>query len=811
MKNQIPYNPSIIEPKWQKKWKDSKIYNVDLDSKDKKNYFSLTMFPYPSGDLHIGHWYAFTPADSYSRFKKMKGFNVLHTQGFDAFGLPAENAAISRNINPMKWTFDNIDNMRGQFNLMGNSYDWSRELITCTPEYYKWNQFFFLKMYEKGIAYRKNGAVWWDPIDQTTLANEQVVEGKSERSGADVVRKMMPQWYFKITDYAEELLEMDDLGWPEKIKHMQRNWIGKSLGTDVDFKLQKGNKIISTFTTRVDTIFGVTFIVLAPEHDLINEVTTEEYKEKVKNYIKNSAKSSEIERTSTEREKTGQFTGGYAINPMNNKKIPIFIGDYVLGTYGTGAVMGVPAHDQRDYEFAKKYELPVDVVISKDGKITNDLKKANESYGILINSQNFDGLDSEKAKKAITDFMEKNRFGKGTVTYHLRDWLISRQRYWGTPIPIFYDENENIIPVDINELPVVLPEAKEFMPTGQSPLTLDEEFLWFDHPKYGKLRRETDTMDTFVDSSWYHLRFASDESSNVDPFNKERLKNWLPVHQYTGGAEHAVMHLLYARFFNKVLRDLGFVDFDEPYQNLFNQGVLLKDHQKISKRSNPLAPDPLVKEFGADAVRLYLMFLGPWDQGGDWSDDAFNGITRWLNRVWDLSTRDADEIISNDENNKDFEILINSTIKKVSEDLERFKFNTSISTLMEYTNSLSKIWSAGCNNEIWKESIIILIKLLAPMAPHITEELWELKGQKFSVHNQEFPSWDDQLISTETKTIVVQINGKVRSQFEIEGTKSEEEVFEIASNNEKVKENITGKEIIKKIYVKDKLVNFVVR
>ena len=811
MNNRIPYNPSIIEPKWQKKWKDSKIYNVDLDSKNKENYFSLTMFPYPSGDLHIGHWYAFTPADSYSRFKKMKGFNVLHTQGFDAFGLPAENAAISRNINPMKWTFDNIDNMRGQFNLMGNSYDWSRELITCTPEYYKWNQFFFLKMYEKGIAYRKNGAVWWDPVDQTTLANEQVVEGKSERSGADVVRKMMPQWYFKITDYAEELLEMDDLGWPEKIKHMQRNWIGKSLGTDVDFKLQKGNKIISTFTTRVDTIFGVTFIVLAPEHDLINEVTTEEYKEKVKNYIKNSAKSSEIERTSTEREKTGQFTGGYAINPMNNKKIPIFIGDYVLGTYGTGAVMGVPAHDQRDYEFAKKYELPVDVVISKDGKITNDLKKANESYGILINSQNFDGLDSEKAKKAITDFMEKNRFGKGTVTYHLRDWLISRQRYWGTPIPIFYDENENIIAVDIDELPVVLPEAKEFMPTGQSPLTLDEEFLWFDHPKYGKLRRETDTMDTFVDSSWYHLRFASDESSKVDPFNKERLKNWLPVHQYTGGAEHAVMHLLYARFFNKVLRDLGFVDFDEPYQNLFNQGVLLKDHQKISKRSNPLAPDPLVKEFGADAVRLYLMFLGPWDQGGDWSDDAFNGITRWLNRVWDLSTRDADEIISNDENNKDFEILINSTIKKVSEDLERFKFNTSISTLMEYTNSLSKIWSAGCNNDLWKESIIILIKLLAPMAPHITEELWELKGQKFSVHNQEFPSWDDQLISTDAKTIVVQINGKVRSQFDIEGTKSEEEVFELASNNEKVKENITGKEIIKKIYVKDKLVNFVVR
>ena len=546
MKDHIPYNPSVIEPKWQKRWKESKIYDVDLDTNSDKNFFSLTMFPYPSGDLHIGHWYAFTPADSYSRFKKMKGFNVLHTQGFDAFGLPAENAAISRNINPMKWTFDNIDNMRNQFNLMGNSYDWSRELITCKPDYYKWNQFFFLKMYEKGIAYRKNGAVWWDPVDQTTLANEQVIEGKSERSGADVIRKMMPQWYFKITDYAEELLDMDDLGWPEKIKHMQRNWIGKSLGTNVDFKLEKSSKNVSTFTTRVDTIFGVTFIVLAPEHNLVSEVTTEKYKSDVERYIKNSSKSSEIERTSTERVKTGQFTGGYAINPMDDKKIPIFVGDYVLGTYGTGAVMGVPAHDQRDYEFAKKYELPINVVITNDGQAAEEINKANESYGILINSKNFDGLDSEKAKSNITEFMEKKGVGKGTITYHIRDWLISRQRYWGTPIPVFYDKDENVIPVEISDLPVILPEAKEFMPTGQSPLTLDENFLWYNHPKHGKLRRETDTMDTFVDSSWYHLRFASDSKNIQEPFDEKRLNNWLPVHQYTGGAEHAVMHLLYA-------------------------------------------------------------------------------------------------------------------------------------------------------------------------------------------------------------------------------------------------------------------------
>ncbi len=806
----VPYNPSVIEPKWQKKWEESGIYKTDFDSNTKEKLFSLTMFPYPSGNLHIGHWYAFTPSDAFSRFKKMQGYNVLHTQGFDAFGLPAENAAISRNINPMKWTFDNIENMRRQFKLMGNSYDWDRELVTCEPKYYKWNQFFFLKMLEKGIAYRKNGAVWWDPIDQTTLANEQVIDGKSERSGANVIRKMMPQWYLKITDYAEELLDMDNLGWPEKIKQMQRNWIGKSNGTTVNFLIESNKNLIPTFTTRVDTIYGVTFIVLAPEHPLLNQVTSDLYKKKVDEYVHQATKSSEIERTSTDREKTGEFTGGYAINPINGDKIPIFVGDYVLSTYGTGAVMGVPAHDHRDFEFAKKYKLSIKAVISKDGKLLTNLNQANVEKGILINSDQFDGMESSVALDKITKFMENKKIGAKTITYHLRDWLISRQRYWGTPIPILYDEDNNIIPMPIDELPVILPEAKEFMPTGQSPLTLDENFLWYDHPEHGKLRRETDTMDTFVDSSWYHLRFASDPNGD-EPFSSKRISEWLPVKQYTGGAEHAVMHLLYARFFNKVLRDLGYINFDEPYQNLFNQGVLLKDHQKISKRSNPLAPDPLVEEHGADAVRLYLMFLGPWDQGGGWSDDSFNGITRWLNRVWDICTRNSSEIISNQKNKTELERITNFTIKKVYEDLEKFKFNTSISALMEYTNHLSKLWAEGTNKDSWDKSIEILIRLLSPMAPHITEELWEHKGKDFSIHNEKFPEWDESLIVSKTKTIVVQINGKMKDQFNIEGDKTEEEIIKSAEELEKIIEHITGKTIIRKIYVKDRLVNFVVK
>ncbi len=812
--NFTPYNPAEIEPKWQKIWEENELYKTPDTINDKNNYFALTMFPYPSGDLHIGHWYAFTPADAHARYMRMKGYNVMHPQGFDAFGLPAENAAIERNINPKKWTFDNINNMRRQFKLMGNSYDWDRELLTCTPEYYKWNQYFFLEMYSKGIAYRKDGPVWWDPIDQTTLANEQVKDGKSERSGAEVIKKMMPQWYLKITDYAEELLEMDELEWPERIKNMQKNWIGKSNGVEINFDishLSVSEKTITTFTTRIDTIFGVTFLVLAPENKLVDLITTSEQKEAVESYKKLALSTSEIDRTSTERDKTGVFTGSYCKNPLNNEKVPIFIGDYVLSTYGTGAVMSVPGHDQRDYDFAQKYNLPIKIVISPPDWNGENLTKAYTGEGILVNSSSFDGLPSKLAIEKISNLIETKNFGKKTITYHLRDWLISRQRYWGTPIPIMYDENEEIHPVSKEDLPVILPDAKEFKPTGQSPLTLDEEFLWINHPKYGKMRRETDTMDTFFDSSWYHLRFASLDPQEI-PFKKSKLDSWMPVHQYMGGAEHAVMHLLYARFFNKVLRDLGYFKFNEPYKRLFNQGVLLKDHQKISKRSNPLAPDPLVKEHGADAVRLYLMFLGPWDQGGDWSDESFNGITRWLKRIWAICTRNTSELIK--ENQKDdiyIKKLSHKTIKKVINDLKIFKFNTAISSLMEMTNLMNKYWDERkISQNAWNESVKTAILLLAPMAPHITEELWEKNGYKFSVHQENLPNWDESLAADEEITIIVQINGKLRDQFTINKNLKEKEIISLALNLEKIKNILESQEIKREIYVKEKLVNFVV-
>ena len=812
--NFTPYNPAEIEPKWQKIWEENELYKTPDTINGKNNYFALTMFPYPSGDLHIGHWYAFTPADAHARYMRMNGYNVMHPQGFDAFGLPAENAAIERNINPKKWTFDNINNMRRQFKLMGNSYDWNRELLTCTPEYYKWNQYFFLEMYSKGIAYRKDGPVWWDPIDQTTLANEQVKDGKSERSGAEVIKKMMPQWYLKITDYAEELLEMDELEWPDRIKNMQKNWIGKSNGVEINFDishLSVSEKTITTFTTRIDTIFGVTFLVLAPENKLVDLITTSEQKEAVESYKKLALSTSEIDRTSTEREKTGVFTGSYCKNPLNNEKVPIFIGDYVLSTYGTGAVMSVPGHDQRDYDFAQKYNLPIKIVISPPDWNGENLTKAYTGEGILVNSSSFDGLPSKLAIEKISNLIEIKNFGKKTITYHLRDWLISRQRYWGTPIPIMYDENEEIHPVSKEDLPVILPDAKEFKPTGQSPLTLDEEFLWVNHPKYGKMRRETDTMDTFFDSSWYHLRFASPKPEKL-PFNKDKLDSWMPVHQYMGGAEHAVMHLLYARFFNKVLRDLGYLKFSEPYKKLFNQGVLLKDHQKISKRSNPLAPDPLVKEHGADAVRLYLMFLGPWDQGGDWSDESFNGITRWLKRIWSLCIRNTSELINEKQKNDIYiEKLSHKTIKKVVNDLKIFKFNTAISSLMEMTNLMNKYWDEGkISNNSWKKSVKTLILLLAPMAPHISEELWWKNGYKFSVHQEKLPDWDENLTADQEITIIVQINGKLRDQFTINKNLEDKEIISLASNLKKIKNILESQKIKREIYVKEKLVNFVV-
>ena len=620
----------------------------------------------------------------------------------------------------------------------------------------------------------------------------------------------MPQWYFKITDYAEELLNMDNLQWPEKIKQMQKNWIGKSEGVTIDFSIEGSSEKISTFTTRIDTLFGVTFLVLAPEHPIIKKLKLEENKEVLK-YILNSQKLSEIDRTSTVREKTGVKTEIYCINPINNEKIPVFVGDYVLASYGTGAVMGVPAHDERDFIFSKKYNLPIRLVISPDGSKEIDLKKAFTENGILVNSGEFDGLNNEIAKKSIANLIEKKNTGKKTITYHLRDWLISRQRYWGTPIPMFYDENDHIIPVDDDLLPVVLPDVKEFMPTGQSPLTLDNNFLFYNHPKLGKLRRETDTMDTFMDSSWYHLRFTSPDSMD-SPFDKERVSNWTPVDQYMGGAEHAVMHLLYARFFNKVLRDLGYVNFDEPYKRLFNQGVMLARHMKISKRNNPLNPEPLVKQYGADSVRAYLMFLGPWDRGGDWSDSGINGVYRWLNRIWDLANFDYKEKNIDEVESKNLEQISNLTTKNILKDMNNFKYNTSIASLMEYTNFLSKIRINGkVSKSSWADSLKRLLIHLSPICPHISEELWEKLVHKNSIHLQNNPTFKDELIEKSNFTLIIQVNGKLRDQVKMEKNIKIEEIKNYLNKSEKLKKYLVGKEIIKEIYVENKLINLVVR
>ena len=804
------YLPTNIEKKWQNVWKETKLYKTEDYVETKKNWYALSMFPYPSGDLHIGHWFAFTPADAHARFMRLKGYNVLHPQGFDAFGLPAENAAIERNINPKKWTFNNVRNMQSQFDIMGNSYDWDRKLVTCTPEYYQWNQKFFLDMYKNGIAYRKNGPVWWDPIDQTTLANEQVRDGKSERSGGEVIRKMMPQWYFKITDYAEELLDMDSLEWPSKIKQMQTNWIGKSEGVTINFQIENTNFKINTFTTRIDTLFGVTFLVISPEHPIINQLDVTKKNNNLQQYIKNANKLSEIDRTSTTRDKTGVLLGVNCINPINGEKVPVFVGDYVLSTYGTGAVMGVPAHDERDFAFAKKYNLPIRVVISEDGSEVNNLNKAYTGNGIQINSGEFNGINNIEGQKRITKLIESKKFGEKTITYHLRDWLISRQRYWGTPIPICYDKNENIIPLDESDLPVILPEAKEFMPTGQSPLTLDEKFLYFDHPEYGKLRRETDTMDTFMDSSWYHLKFASPDVQSA--FEKEKIDKWSPVDQYMGGAEHAVMHLLYARFFNKVLRDLGYLNFDEPYKRLFNQGVMLARHMKISKRNNPLNPQPLIEKYGTDSVRAYLMFLGPWDKGGDWSDSGINGIHRWLKRLWNLIIEKYEFKHIEESEIKNLEQISNLTTKNIINDMSNFKFNTSISYLMEYTNILQKIkQKRTVSYSTWIDACKRLLIHLSPICPHITEELWNRLGEKGSIHLQNNPTFNEKLIEKNDYTLIVQINGKLRDQMKLQVNTSIEEIMENIISSKKISKYLSDKEIIKKIYIENKLLNLVVR
>ncbi len=809
------YDPAEIEPRIRKLWDEAEIYRWNPNDASRPKWFVQSMFPYPSGDLHIGHWFAFSGGDAAARFKRMQGYNVLHPQGFDAFGLPAENAAIKGNLHPNEWTYGNIANMRKQFALMGNSYDWSRQIITCDPEYYKWNQYFFLKFLENDLAYRSDGTVNWCPADQTTLANEQVKDGKCERCEAVVVKRNMPQWYFAITKYADEMLDMSGIDWPNKVLVSQENWIGRSEGVNIRFDISEyglSSKSISTFTTRIDTVYGVTFVVLAPEHPLTTELTQPEYQSVVEEYVAAAARETEIERTSAVREKTGVPTGSYCINPLNGERVPVLVGDYVLSTYGTGAVMGVPAHDERDFEFAKKYDLCIRVVVAPDGWDGQELDAAYIAPGTQVNSGPFNGLASESGMQAIADHIEQNGWGERVVTYHLRDWLISRQRYWGTPIPIIYCDDCGAVPVPYEDLPVELPSDAEFKPSGRSPLIEHEAFLNAPCPKCPSMgKRETDTMDTFMDSSWYHMRYLSPEDSEL-PFDGEFADSWAPVDQYTGGMEHAVMHLLYARFFNRALRDMGYVNFSEPYLHLFSHGTMTTEQGRISKRSNPVTPDPLVREYGADTLRCYLMFLGPWDKGGIWTDSGINGIRRWMHRVWDVCTRNADTLTGADATaTRHLEIASHIATKRVIEDLAAYKYNTAIAALMTYVNHMNDAWeNNGVSIDSWRDSVRRLLLLLAPLAPHITEELWLRNGWEFSIHNELLPEWDDGKLQIDTIKIVVQVNGRVRDTITVRADAGEREVASAAQSSPGAQRHIQDKEIRREIYVPGRLFNIVV-
>ena len=804
------YDHQQIDRKWQERWSADQLYRATEDDPRPK-WYALTMYPYPSGDLHVGHWYAMAPSDAHARFMRMRGYNVMHPMGFDAFGLPAENAAIQRGIHPHSWTMANIERMRGQLRSMGTTYDWDREIVTCLPEYYKWNQWFFLRMYEKGLAYRASAAVNWCPTCQTVLANEQVVDGKCERTGDVVVRRQMAQWFLKITDYADELLDFSGvIDWPERIKTMQTNWIGRSEGVDISFDIAEyglDEREIRTFTTRIDTIFGVTFIVMAPEHPLVERLTAPDCRDAVRAYVDRAREASEIDRLSTEREKTGVFTGAYAVNRLNGDRVPIWVGDYVLLTYGTGAVMGVPAHDQRDFVFAQKYGLEIRVVVAPPGWDGAPLTEAYvEKAGTQTASGEFDGLPNAQGYEAIANHIADQGWGSRTVTYRMRDWLISRQRYWGTPIPILYCGDCGALPAPDDQLPVVLPEDAEFKPTGESPLKLHQGFLHATCPRCGgPATRETDTMDTFVDSSWYQFRY-SNPAYDQGPVDPARTAYWCPVDQYTGGAEHAVMHLLYARFFTKAMRDLGVVHFDEPFLRLFNQGTVLSGHAKMSKsRGNVIAPDDYVAELGADVVRLYLMFMGPWEGGGDWSDSGINGVARWVNRLWDQLT-DPSNRPSDDAGpgsaDREVRRALHQTLRQAAQDFERFKYNTAIAAMMSFTNMLAAAASEQrLSREAWDEAAQGLLLLLAPLAPHLAEEMWERLGQAYSIHQQPWPQWDAALAAAEEATLVVQVNGKLRDRITVDAGISEEDAKSVALASDHVRAYTDGKSVERVVFV----------
>ncbi|ENY8961005.1 leucine--tRNA ligase [Clostridioides difficile] len=803
------YNFKEVESKWQKIWKDNNQYKMDTAQTEKPNYYTLEMFPYPSGKIHMGHVRNYSIGDVVARFKKMEGYNVLHPMGWDSFGLPAENAAIKHGIHPHKWTMENIEEMKEQLNLLGLSYDWDKEVATSTPEYYRFTQEIFLKFLEHGLAYKKKSYVNWCPSCETVLANEQVVQGACERCKATVLKKDLEQWYFKTTEFAEELLnDLDTLdGWPEKVKIMQKNWIGKSTGADLVFDIDGTDKSMTVFTTRPDTTYGVTYMVLAPEHELVKElVAGTEYEADVEAFVQKMHTMTEIERTAADVEKEGMFIGRYVINPLNGKKVPLWIANYVLVEYGTGAIMAVPAHDERDRDFAEKYNLEIIDVITEDNK--------------MINSEEFNGLDASEGFEGIIDKLEKEGRGKRTINYRLRDWLVSRQRYWGCPIPVVYCDECGIVPVKKEDLPVLLPTDVEFTGKGESPLTTSKQFMSTTCPHCGKpARREVDTMDTFVDSSWYFLRYVDSNNEN-EPFSKELVNRWHPVDQYIGGVEHAIMHLLYARWFVKAFKSMGMVDFNEPFKNLLTQGMVLMDGSKMSKsKGNTVSPMDIIDEYGADTARLFVLFAAPPERDLDWSEQGVDGCFRFLNRVYRLVDELADVVKKDVEfgelnsQDKDMRYTIHSTLKKVTADLsEKFGFNTAISALMELINDMYKYKELDNINEaVIKEGVQTIVTIIAPFAPHLGEELWTMIGKEGSVFDIDWPKYDEKALVKDEIEVVVQVNGKVRGKLTVNSNISKDEMEKVALEDEKIKGLVEGKTIVKVVAVPKKLVNIVVK
>ncbi len=792
---QRPYDPSIVEAKWQKKWEEEKVYETDL-AKAKDPYYSLVMFPYPSGDkLHVGHWYNFAPADSHARHMRMKGKDVFSPMGFDAFGLPAENYAIKTGVPPAKSIKDNVATMVTQLKRIGTMYDWSKMVNTSLPEYYRWTQWLFLRMYEHRLAYKKEATVNYCPKDQTVLANEQVHEGKCERCGTEVIQKSLNQWFWQITKYSQQLLDgHKDLDWPEKTKLMQQHWIGRSEGAEIQFEIEGSKDKITVFTTRADTLFGVTYVVLAPEHPLVETITPKDHWGAVHAYREEVKKKTELQRTDLNKEKSGVPTGAFALHPVTGKKVPVWVADYVLATYGTGAVMAVPGHDERDYAFAKIHKLPVVEVVS--GGVVS--KEAFTGEGKAVNSDFLDGLATKEAKKKMIAWLEDEEKGRGLIQYRLKDWLISRQRYWGAPIPIVYDPQGKAHPIPEKHLPWLLPTDVEFKPTGKSPLTESKEFKERTEKIFGKgWTPEYDTMDTFVCSSFYYLRYLA-EGNEKELAPKDIEKKWMPVDMYIGGPEHACMHLIYARFVMMALKDFGYVSHSEPFQRLVHQGLITHNGAKMSKsKGNVVSPDEFVNKHGSDVFRMYLMFMGPFTDGGDWSDSGIKGVDRFVQRVW--KTFGEGEKAKADE----LQAALHKTIKRVSESMDILHFNTAISALMEFLNEAE-------GKPVSAETAKTVARLLSPIAPHLAEELWETLGGKGFVIDAEWPTFDPKLLKTATVTLAVQVNGKVRGQIEVASDAAEKDVVAAAKADSNVQKHLDGKAPKKEIYVKGRLVSLVV-